>query len=155
MTKIFFKKKSKWVLNTCESRSRNFKAKQLFVADDRRGLEMGASVRRGSWSGVPWSYPHFVLEFSLISMVSVYWGNEKKKEKIERKRWDLRELPQLLTWQITNNITNSLTTNRLLIQQHDTVWATFSYPLLALTKRCVLVFRVNETMRLINFGLQT
>ena len=114
---------------------------------------MGASARRGSWSGVPWNHPHFVLEFSLISVVSVCWGNEKKKEKIERKRWDLRELPQLLTWQITNNITNSLTTNRLLIQQHDTVWATFTYLLLALTKRCVLVFRVNETMRLINFGL--
>ena len=68
-----------------------FKAKQLFVADDRRGLEMGALARRGSWSGVPWSHPQFVLEFSLISVVSVYWGNERKKEKIQRKRWDLRE----------------------------------------------------------------
>ena len=52
---------------------------------------MGVLARRGSWSSVPWSHPHFVLEFSLISMVSVYWGNERKKEKIQRKRWDLRE----------------------------------------------------------------
>ena len=68
-----------------------FKAEQLFVADDRRGLEMGASAKRGSWSGVPWSYPHFLLEFSLISVVSVCWGNERKKTKIQSKRWDLRE----------------------------------------------------------------
>ena len=58
-----------------------FKAEQLFVVDDRRGLEMGASTRRGSWLGVPWSHPHFVLEFSLISVVSVCWGNERKKER--------------------------------------------------------------------------
>ena len=68
-----------------------FKAEQLFVADDNKGLEMGASARRGSWSGVPWSYHHFVLEFSLISVVSACWGNERKKEKIQSKRWDLRE----------------------------------------------------------------
>ena len=42
---------------------------------------MGVSARRGSWSGVPWSHPHFVLEFSLISVVSVCWGNERKKER--------------------------------------------------------------------------
>ena len=42
---------------------------------------MGASARRGSWSGIPWSYPHFVLEFSLISVVFVCWGKERKKEK--------------------------------------------------------------------------
>ena len=42
---------------------------------------MGASARRGSWSGVPWSHPHFVLEFSLISVVPVCWGNERKKER--------------------------------------------------------------------------
>ena len=52
---------------------------------------MGASARRDSWSGVPWSHLHFVLEFSLISVVSICWGNERKKEKIQRKRWDLRE----------------------------------------------------------------
>ena len=68
-----------------------FKTEQLFVVDDRRGLEMGVSARRGSWSGVPWSHPHFVLEFSLISVVFVCWGNERKREKIQRKRWDLRE----------------------------------------------------------------
>ena len=81
MTLIFLKKKSIWVLNTCESRHQNFKAEQLSVADDRRGLEMGESARHGSWSGVPWSHPHFVLEFSLISVVSVCWGNERKKER--------------------------------------------------------------------------
>ena len=81
MTLIFLKKKSIWVLNTCESRRWNFKAEQLSVADDRRGLEMGESARRGSWSGVPWSHPHFVLEFSLISVVFVCWGNERKKER--------------------------------------------------------------------------
>ena len=45
---------------------------------------MGALARRGSWSGVPWSHPHFVLEFSLISVVSVCWGNERKKKYRER-----------------------------------------------------------------------
>ena len=32
-----------------------------------------------------------MLEFSLISVVSVCSGNERKKEKIQRKRRDLRE----------------------------------------------------------------
>ena len=62
------------------------KAKQLFVADDKRGLEMGASAKRGSWSGVPWSHPHFVLELSLISVVSDCWGNERKKERKNTKK---------------------------------------------------------------------
>ena len=48
MTLIFLKRKYIWVLNTCESQRRNFKAEQLSVADDRRGLEMGESARRGS-----------------------------------------------------------------------------------------------------------
>ena len=48
-----------------------FKAEQLFVANNRRGLEMGALARRGSWSGVPWSHPHFVLEFSLFCVSNV------------------------------------------------------------------------------------
>ena len=52
---------------------------------------MGVSARCDSGLGVPWSHPHFVLEFSLISVVFVCWGNERKKEKIQRKRWDLRE----------------------------------------------------------------
>ena len=52
---------------------------------------MGVSASSGSWSGVPWSHPHFVIEFSLISVISIYWGNERKKERIKRKRWDLRE----------------------------------------------------------------
>ena len=56
-----------------------FTAEQLFVADDKRDLEMGVLARLGSWSSVPWSHPNFVLEFSLISVVSVCWGNERKK----------------------------------------------------------------------------
>ena len=68
-----------------------FKTEQLFVDDDSRALETGVSARCGSWSGVLWIYHHFVLEFSLISVVSACWGNERKKEKIQSKRWDLRE----------------------------------------------------------------
>ena len=71
--------------------ARTIQSWTTICCDNRRGLEMGASVRCGSWSGVPWSHPHFVLEFSFISVVSVCWGNERKKEKIQRKRWDLRE----------------------------------------------------------------
>ena len=45
---MFLKEKSIWVLNTCKSWHRNFKAEQLSVADDRRGLEIGVTARRGS-----------------------------------------------------------------------------------------------------------
>ena len=48
-----------------------FKAEQLFVADNRRGLEMGALARRGSWSGVLEAIPisclsshYFVFQMS-------------------------------------------------------------------------------------------
>ena len=49
---IFFKEINMGFKYLWISAPKLLKAEQLFVADDKRGLEMGASAKRGSWSGV-------------------------------------------------------------------------------------------------------